>query len=233
MPSVDVPNPDELQQRRLRPIRFAGEELWLHASGALFWPAQKALVVSDLHLEKGSFLSAYASPLPLLDTRDTLGRLQELITRFAPREVICLGDSFHDANALTRMGSTDLAQLQTLTQSVSQWVWILGNHDPDLPQALPGLRCVESQRPPLLFVHQPDERHVAQVVGHYHPKMRYRLAGQTVRGSCFVQTHNRLYMPAFGSFTGGLDVNDKGFPACASGSGRKAFLLFNQRVWQI
>lgn len=233
MPSVDVRTAGDFQQRRIRAIQFAGEQLWLHASGALLWPDQTTLVVSDLHLEKASYLSGHANPLPLLDTRYTLERLQQLIERYAPRQVICLGDSFHDAGAIERMANSDLCHLHKLIAATDRWLWILGNHDPELPKALPGASASDWHLAPLLFVHQPDERPAPQVIGHYHPKTHCRVAGQSVRGSCFVQTHNRLYMPAFGAFTGGLDVDESDFPASAHEAGRRRFLLFNQRVWQV
>ncbi|HEX8841744.1 MAG TPA: phosphoesterase, partial [Sphingomicrobium sp.] len=36
---------------------FAGETFYATAGGALFWPAQQALLVADLHLEKASWFA--------------------------------------------------------------------------------------------------------------------------------------------------------------------------------
>ena len=44
-------------------------------SGALFWEEQRLLVVSDLHLEKGSSFAARGVLLPPYDTVATLSRL--------------------------------------------------------------------------------------------------------------------------------------------------------------
>ena len=68
-------------------------------SGALFWEEESLLVVSDLHLEKGSSFAARGMLLPPYDTVATLGRLAAVIARHDPRMVIALGDSFHDRNA--------------------------------------------------------------------------------------------------------------------------------------
>ncbi|HMP57470.1 MAG TPA: phosphoesterase, partial [Novosphingobium sp.] len=35
------------------PFSFAGQEMRLVRARALFWPAENALLVADLHLEKG------------------------------------------------------------------------------------------------------------------------------------------------------------------------------------
>lgn len=68
-------------------------------SGALFWEAQSLLVVSDLHLEKGSSFASRGVLLPPYDTVATLSRLAAVIARHDPRQVIALGDSFHDRDA--------------------------------------------------------------------------------------------------------------------------------------
>ena len=76
-------------------------------SGALFWREQRLLVVSDLHLEKGSSFAARGVLLPPYDTVATLGRLAAVIARHDPRMVIALGDSFHDRNAHERLSEPD------------------------------------------------------------------------------------------------------------------------------
>src|SRR5256714_5897610 len=76
-------------------------------SGALFWEEQRLLVVSDLHLEKGSSFAARGVLLPPYDTVDTLGRLGVVIARHDPRVVIALGDSFHDRDAHDRLSAPD------------------------------------------------------------------------------------------------------------------------------
>src|SRR5476649_3105732 len=76
-------------------------------SGALFWKEQRLLVVSDLHLEKGSSFAARGVLLPPYDTVATLGRLAAVIARHDPRMVIALGDSFHDRAAHDRLSTQD------------------------------------------------------------------------------------------------------------------------------
>ncbi|MEM8726199.1 MAG: phosphoesterase, partial [Pseudomonadota bacterium] len=46
------------------PLPFAGEELVLTRSNALYWPRERALLVADLHLEKGSWYAQQGQMLP-------------------------------------------------------------------------------------------------------------------------------------------------------------------------
>ncbi|MDP3075295.1 MAG: phosphoesterase, partial [Bradyrhizobium sp.] len=84
-------------------VNVAGVDLLADLSGALFWEEQRLLVVSDLHLEKGSSFAGRGVLLPPYDTIATLGRLGAVIARHDPRTVIALGDSFHDRRAHHRL----------------------------------------------------------------------------------------------------------------------------------
>ena len=57
---------------RASTIDVAGVTLLADLSGALFWEEQSLLVVSDLHLEKGSSFAARGVLLPPYDTVATL-----------------------------------------------------------------------------------------------------------------------------------------------------------------
>ncbi|MEM7210919.1 MAG: metallophosphoesterase, partial [Pseudomonadota bacterium] len=59
-------------------------------------------------------------------------------------------------------------------------------------------------------------RHVAEgsgpdVSGHYHPKARIRVRGQSISRPCFLVDHHRVILPAFGTYTGGLRADDATF----------------------
>src|SRR6185369_2599157 len=98
-------------------------------SGALYWDEQRLLVVSDLHLDKGSSFAARGVLLPPYDTAATLGRLAAVVACYAPRMVIALGDSFHDRDAHGRLAPADRDTIASL-QARREWIWIAGNHDP-------------------------------------------------------------------------------------------------------
>ena len=69
-------------------MEVAGVSLLADLSGALFWQEQRLLVVSDLHLEKGSSFATRGVLLPPYDTVATLGRLAAVIARHDPRMVM-------------------------------------------------------------------------------------------------------------------------------------------------
>ncbi len=212
------------------PVRLNGAELFAEASGALWWPDEGALIVADLHFEKGSSFAASGQFLPPYDTAETLSRLGDAARKPGLCRVICLGDSFHDRGAPARLGADDAARLKRLTDACD-WVWIAGNHDPHPPDHLGG-RVVADELTigPLAF------RHIAradatpgEISGHYHPQAAIRVRGRRLAGPCFVHDARRLVMPAFGAYTGGLDVDDDAlralFPDDAS-----VYLLVRRRI---
>ena len=111
----------------------AGERLQALPAGALHWPARRLLAVADLHLEKGSSYAVSARKLlPRHDTRQTLAVLAALIEVLQPDTVVCLGDSFHDREAMERLPIVERTEIERLTAR-TRFVWIAGNHDPAPP----------------------------------------------------------------------------------------------------
>ncbi len=213
-------------------VRFAGEELELHAGGALYWPAENMLIVSDLHLEKASFLARFGAAIPQYDTLDTLMRLDALLHHYQPSHVVCLGDSFHDRNAHHRMPEQEHAYLKTLMQRVKAWHWVLGNHDVALANTLEGNVIINYICRTILLSHEPDASPLAQIIGHYHPKARLSLGGRRVNGKCFMLAEKLLIMPAFGSFTGGLDSGHEALTAL-SPTPFSRYLVYREAIWKI
>src|SRR5262245_62156165 len=178
-------------------------------SGALFWQEQRLLVVSDLHLEKGSSFALRGVLLPPYDTAATLGRLAAVIARHDPCMVIALGDSFHDCDAHARLSGADRATLTAL-QSGRDWIWISGNHDPALPRDLGGMVANEVAIGPIAFRHQPTGA-FGEIAGHLHPKARVAARGRAMERRCFASDGGRAVMPAFGAYAGGLSIRDAAF----------------------
>jgi uncharacterized protein len=179
--------------------------------GALWLEQHQTLVVSDLHLEKGSAFARRGQMLPPYDTRVTLSRIAALITAHAPKTVISLGDSFHDREAAARLDEEDVATISKFT-SGCDWVWIEGNHDPLPPAHLGGRAAAELEVGDLIFRHEstPDAG-PGEISGHLHPCAKVSARGGAVRRRCFATDGVRLVMPAFGAYTGGLNVCDDAF----------------------
>ncbi len=201
-------------------------------SGVLLWPAQRLLAVADLHLEKGSHHAARGRMLPPYDTRETLVRLAQALRRHAPQRVVLLGDSFHDAAGAHRMAAEDATLLARMLGAL-QVTWVLGNHDPVLPAALPGEAVEHLTLGPIMFRHiggAPLARYnEAEVSGHYHPKASLETRAGPISRPCFLADPRRVVLPAFGAFTGGLDVRDPALAAFAPRGGR-VFLLGRDRL---
>ena len=178
-------------------VLVAGEACVLRCSGALWLPAHGALVAADLHLEKGSAFAMRGQMLPPYDSRATLDRLEAEIAALDPATVILLGDSFHDTRAIPRMAADDRARLDRLAEG-RDWLWLEGNHD---REAL----ARDAHEPEALSA---DDDRRGEVAGHLHPCARVAAYGRGVRRACFVTDGSRLILPAFGAFTGGLNVRD-------------------------
>jgi DNA ligase-associated metallophosphoesterase len=159
---------EELPSARIASIDVAGVTLVADLSGALFWEEQRLLVVSDLHLEKGSSFATRGVLLPPYDTVATLGRLASVIARHDPGIVIALGDSFHDRNAHDRLSAPDRDTIAAL-QVGRDWIWISGNHDPALPSDLGGIVASEVAIGAIAFRHEPTGA-AGEIAGHLHPK---------------------------------------------------------------
>ncbi len=163
-------------------------------------------MVADLHLEKGSAYAARGVMLPPYDTAATLAALAAVIARHRPAHVIALGDSFHDRDGGERLSASDRAALKEL-QRGREWSWVAGNHDPGRIADVGG-RFVESLRVgPLTFRHEASgQGH--EVAGHFHPVARISARGRSIRRRCFASSRRCLVLPAFGAFTGGLNIRD-------------------------
>lgn len=193
------------------PIDVNSETLVADPTGAAYWPAQDMLLVADLHFEKGSAFAAKGQMLPPYDTRATLRSLEVAISRHAPGIVVALGDSFHDGEAGERISATDMTAISALTD-VRRWIWLTGNHDEVLPQGIGGEIAVELSVGALNLRHEPQAGAVpGEIAGHLHPSAIVRTRSRNLRRRCFASDGRRLILPAFGAFTGGLDISDEAF----------------------
>lgn len=212
------------------PLHLAGEQLMLDPAGALYWPAQRLLAVSDLHLEKGTSYARRGMLLPPWDTRATIDRLALLVRHWRPLVVVALGDSFHDAGAAGRLPAAEAARLGALAAAL-RLVWVRGNHDPAPPEGVGGESVPAFAAGPLVFRHQAEPRAPeGEVSGHFHPKASVPARGTAVRRPCFVTDARRVVMPAFGAYAGGLDVADPAIARLFPRGGR-VFLLGRERVF--
>ncbi|MEM7191610.1 MAG: ligase-associated DNA damage response endonuclease PdeM [Pseudomonadota bacterium] len=202
-------------------------------AGALYWEAQDALLVADLHLEKGAALAARGMLLPPYDTRATLSRLGKLIEALDPARVVALGDSFHRSECAENLADEDFAQLRAL-QKGREWFWICGNHDPDLPDSVGGTVCGSLSIEGVVLRHEPsNDARRPEIVGHLHPIARISRRGAVVRRRCFATDGARLVMPAFGAYTGGLNVLHDAFKPLFAWHRLEAWMMGRHAVYPV
>jgi len=200
-------------------------------AGALYWAEESLLVVADLHLAKGSSFARRGMLLPPYDTTETLARLARLIAHYAPRTVIALGDNFHDGGGPARLSAADRASLVAL-QRGRDWVWIAGNHDPEPARGIGGTFAATVSAGALTFRHAPARNAPeGELAGHLHPIARIVQRGRAVSRRCFVADGRRVVMPAFGAYTGGLNVRDRAFLEVFGARAFTAHMLGERRLF--
>lgn len=176
-----------------------------------FLPKSKTLLVGDLHFEKASFLQFNGhAPLPAYDTDDTFLRLTAIVKDYAPAQIVVLGDSFHDEGAGERLSPAHFDKINALTQSVTKFTWILGNHDPSIPKGLHGDQQDHLSVDGFLLTHLPIDTpdNEINICGHLHPKLKFKYKRRSFTHPYFAAGDNRIIMPSFGTYTGGLYVSD-------------------------
>ena len=190
------------------PFSFADMEWRLVGERALYWVAEQALVVADLHLEKASFYARGGQMLPPYDSRATLAALAGAIRLTGARRVFCLGDNFHDSAGPERMEPHAAGMLDALTRA-AEFVWITGNHDEgvaDLPGTMAAQLCISG----ITLRHRAQaEACGPELSGHFHPKLMVKARGRRLSRPCTVASESRLILPAFGSLTGGMNAADE------------------------
>ena len=189
------------------PLSFGGQQFLASASGTLFWPAEGALLVADLHLEKASWFARLGQFLPPYDSHATLTELAGEVAACGATRLYCLGDSFHDRFGCDRLPVPARELLLSLTARLD-WIWIIGNHDPGFADHCGGRLADEVEAGSIVLRHEAVDADLRpEISGHFHPKLRVNLRGRNVSRRCFVASPLKLILPAYGSLTGGLDAH--------------------------
>lgn len=208
---------------------IVSEEAVLDQTGAMYLTGLSMLVVSDLHFEKGTSWARRRIFLPPYDTHATLAELENAVAHYAPRSILFLGDSFHDAGGPDRLDQTIVSRLESLS-SGRDLIWVTGNHDPQLPDHLPGMSVNEFASDSLHFTHIPVKGAAGQISGHLHPVAAVKGRGRTVRRKCFATDGDRMILPSIGTFTGGLALHDKAFDGLFQSGALTAFAIGDSAI---
>lgn len=211
-------------------IQLEDTELWLLADKAIYWPEQQALLIADIHFGKAAAYRRLGQPVPHGTTQANLYRLDTLLTRYRCEQLIFLGDFLHAPESKTPAVLDQLHQWRSTHPGLAITL-IRGNHDRRAgdPPATLGMKVVPEPLllGPFALQHEPDPHPTHHVMaGHLHPA--YRLTGrgrQSLRLPCFSIGERLSLLPAFGSFTGMMEVD--------ADRGRRLFVVGDGSVWQV
>ena len=182
-------------------ISIRGEDFILDPSGALFWEAQGALMLADIHLGKITHFRKHGIAVPREPITDFYVRIEKLIQKYQFQQLYFLGDLFH--SNLNSEWDTFVSWSQ---KQAFEMTLIAGNHDilPAQAYQKTPLHVVENLvLGEFILTHHPEEHTPFNLCGHIHPGIMLRGPGrQGLKLSCFFQRPNQLILPAFGAFTG-------------------------------
>lgn len=193
-------------------IRLASHELLLLPDRAVYWPAQNALLLADVHLGKDTVFRRQGLAVPAGVLDQDLTRLDALLAQSRADRLIVLGDWVH----APPMANEHWPEQIGAWRARHNWLTIdlvLGNHDRQLSRWLecwqinPHAGALDLDG--LRLVHEPgDAGGKPGLSGHLHPGIRLRQGRDSLRLPAFLLGADHLVLPAFGRFTGLMDPVD-------------------------
>jgi DNA ligase-associated metallophosphoesterase len=213
-------------------ILLCGKSFIADQTGALYWPAEKTLVVSDLHLERGSYLADEGVVLPPYDTTSVFEKLEEALDRYDPSRVIALGDSFcTDSEA--RLSAHDADWLYDLIED-RDWYWISGPDQAPIPECFGGTVLPHVTLGGIKFRYEPVRAPVShEIAGRMHPVAQISEYGHVMRGRCYVSNGMRLMLPSMGKYSAGANVLGSAFDSLLGHEGLFVWSINAGRVTQV
>ncbi|MEO6799550.1 MAG: ligase-associated DNA damage response endonuclease PdeM [Rhodanobacter sp.] len=185
-------------------LRIAGDSWTLHAERAMYWPRQRALLVTDVHFGKGSVLRRAGIVLPTGQASADLARLDALIAHYRPQRMFVLGDLVHGA---APVDAPWIRLVRAWRQQHADIVMTLiaGNHDRHFDARELGFEVIaESLRiRNVVLRHAPGIIDGAYVLaGHVHPGVMLHDGWRRHRLPAFRFDEHGGVLPAFGTLTG-------------------------------
>ncbi len=192
-------------------LEIAGQCLVADSARVLAWPAQRALLVADLHLGKAQVFRQAGLSMPEGSDEHDLRRLADAVARHSAERLFLLGDIVHGA---TTIDATWRHAWQRFASAHGQleMVAIIGNHDRHDRDALVGTASLSNgfALGPFDLRHHPIDSGATDpsarsfvIAGHLHPLAVVSDSGRDYRLPCFWLQPSQLVLPAFGSTTRG------------------------------
>ena len=189
-------------------IEVAGETMLLLAEKALYWPAQKMLIIADIHFGKAASFRAAGVPVPRGTTSQNLAALDAIMAQHEVEHIMFLGDFLH-ARAAHASATVAAMLAWRLRHANLKLTLVRGNHDRHAGDPAASLLIDLVDEPfsqgPFAFCHHPDlDTTGYALAGHIHPSFRLSTRFDSLRLPCFVVGSKRMILPSFGAFTGGF-----------------------------
>lgn len=185
-------------------ISLEGEQLYLLPERAIWWPAQRAIILSDVHWGKSAHFRKHGIPMPGSTQERDAGRLAAIIRRHDAAQLIIAGDLFHSRH---NSEVDDFSHWRSLHAGL-RIQFVMGNHD-ILPAHFYQSLHFEVHREgleigPFYIAHDDVPRAGRYTIhGHLHPGVSMRGLGmKAVSLPCFCIGGHAMVLPAFGRFTG-------------------------------
>ncbi len=215
-------------------ILFCGKSFIGDHTGALYWPAEETLIVSDLCLDKGSYLAEDDAVLPPYDTLSVFEKLEDALARYDPARVIALGDSFASGAAYQRRLSIhDIDWLIDLMDG-RDWYWVCGSKEPGVPEKVGGTVCPNVSLASLRFRHDPVRAPIThEVSGGMHPVAAFMQYDRMARARCFISNGMRMVLPSIGHYGPGANVLDKSFAPLMGNEGLFVWVVSHGQAFPI
>lgn len=187
-------------------ITLLGEELYLLPERAIYWPAQQALLLADLHLGKSGHFRKHGIAVSPDVLQKDLDRLASLLQRWKPEQVFFLGDLFH-----SRYNQEWEPFAELLKGFKGKATLVKRNHDilKSEQYVAAGLELVGDHLDlgPFRLIHEhpaePEQGTPYCIAGHVHPGVWLQGGGrQRLKLPCYFFGEQHGLLPAFGNFTG-------------------------------
>lgn len=211
-------------------VLLCGKSFVADSTGALFWPAENTLIVADLHLGRGSYLTEDGVVLPPYDTRSGFDKLEEVIDRYAPQKVIALGESF---SGDVQLSFRDVDWLKDLMED-REWHWVVGESRQSIPEAVGGEVCPAHTVGAMRFRHEPTRAPVGhEIAGGMHPVACVTEYGHITRSRCFVSNGMRMVLPSLGDYGVGVNVLDESFAPLLGRGGLFVWIAMDGKAYPV
>ena len=203
------------------------QHFWLSHHRCVYWEEQKALIIADSHFGKTGHFRKSGIGVPQSVFREDMHRLVHQIQFFNASTLIVVGDMFHsEANK-----ELDFFIRWRQDQPELRVKLVVGNHDilQDAWYLDAGIEILRGiwEWEGICFVHDydplltKDDRFYFS--GHIHPGIRISgAARQSLSFPCFYFTPQFAVLPAFGKFTGFVNVYPK--------EGEMVFAIVNNKL---